>query len=204
MYSTERFVTSDNLFINRTNKYLARQVRYLFDEQQLDIFANLDWIAFTIGDARRKTMGNLHFVFRVNNNIDYSILYESPYYVENYVYLDKELDKHCLVFKPPINNINHFIKGEYSKMYNDVQLDDLFEKSVLNPTTGTDCYTDIYSVLTKIPEYEQTFKNNVLKMFNTEAVNVDEYDFPPLLNEEVLFYEENKEFVKQYKNDRCS
>lgn len=119
------------------------------------------------------------------------------YYVDEYP-MNMEKDYMIVLSLPEEfeKSYQHFLKGEYSKMYTKPQLEKIKIKQILNGNiNGT------YLVLTKnamaYDEYCQViqiiYKSN--RFPNKE--DVEEFDIPPRINQEVFNFKNNIEWVKQ-------
>lgn len=119
------------------------------------------------------------------------------YYVDEYP-MNMEKDYMIVLSLPEEfeKSYQHFLKGEYSKMYTKPQLEKIKIKQILNGNiNGT------YLVLTKnamaYDEYCQViqiiYKSN--RFPNKE--DVEEFDIPPRINQEVFNFRNNIEWVKQ-------
>lgn len=119
------------------------------------------------------------------------------YYIDEYP-MNMEKDYMIVLSLPEEfeKSYQHFLKGEYSKMYTKPQLEKIKIKQILNGNiNGT------YLVLTKnamaYDEYCQViqiiYKSN--RFPNKE--DVEEFDIPPRINQEVFNFKNNIEWVKQ-------
>jgi len=152
---------------------------------------------FTIGDMIFSDSLN-DFIFMVVStvNLNYfndllQYLEKQPYYISDYILSIKE-NTHVIVFKNPMPEIiDPFLKGDYSKMYTQEEIERFFIKLV--KIKNIEYYTDVYSILTKREEYKTKFEEILGLDFNTSITLDDnrEFDYPPLLAEEVLNTKEN-------------
>lgn len=113
-------------------------------------------------------------------------------YVTDYCYdSNKTGHLHVIVFKLPYpDKFNYFIKGLYSKMYSEKEIDQWIVKYIKK--NKKDYKTDQYCVLSHDEEYFPVFKDIVKEEFGTILTDNDigmEYDFPPQLNKEILRYD---------------
>ena len=119
------------------------------------------------------------------------------YYVDEYP-ANLE-DKYMVVLSVPEefqSSYQHFLKGEYSKMYSKPQLEKIKIRQILNGNiNGT------YLVLTKNQvAYEEYCKilNTIYKTDHYPPIEeVKEFDIPPRINQEVFNFKNNIEWVKQ-------
>ena len=119
------------------------------------------------------------------------------YYVDEYP-LNLE-DKYIAVLSVPEEfqeSYQHFLKGQYSKMYTKSQLERIKVRQILNGNiNGT------YLVLTKNPaayeEYCQVIKALYKSSHYPDKKDVEEFDIPPRINQEVFNFKNNIEWVKQ-------
>lgn len=90
----------------------------------------------------------------------------------------------------------HFLKGEYSKMYTKPQLEKIKIRPILNGELN-----ETYLVLTKDPlAYDDYCKviQIIYKSTNfPDKKDVQEFDIPPRINQEVFNFRNNIEWVKQ-------
>ncbi len=87
----------------------------------------------------------------------------------------------------------HFMKGEYSKMYSKRQLSELKIPSIINGNIS-----DVYCVLTRNKMALNSYKVAVKNAYDVSIVTEDpeEYDIPPRLRREFLNAIGNEDFVK--------
>lgn len=119
------------------------------------------------------------------------------YYVDEYP-LNLE-DKYMMVLGVPEefqSSYQHFLKGEYSKMYSKLQLEKIKIRQILNGNiNGT------YLVLTKnhaaYEEYCQVIQAIYKSNNFPDKKDVQEFDIPPRINQEVFNFKNNIEWVKQ-------
>lgn len=194
-------IKGDSIYINRTFKYIAPLLR-LYGKELINLFNSLFIKGIAIGDANfSDEIGtNLHIVFSYKNSkvtgklLD--LVKSKDYYVDDYIFsLDHYL--YCLVLKSPVDVTGKFINGEYSKLYSKDIIDKVFRRTYKEG--NIERYTEVYSILTKRLEYDNTFLRKVLHDFNISEREVNsvidkehdyEYDYPPILGEEVLNYDE--------------
>ena len=193
MYNRNKLILNneDNLY-NRTSKYLLPQFKLIFNPQEMQIISSLKWITSAVYDEAYPLpfSNNLYSVFDSDTELDYTELRTNEYYVTDYPYIDTELNKHVLVMRLPIDNsVYHFVRGNYSMMYTQEEVDLLFPKKTF--INGIEYYSEVYSVLTKRDDYLEIFKNKIREEFNTDHVaeKLDEYDYPPFTENEVLNYQ---------------
>ena len=197
MYNKNATINLSNsgVYRNRTLKYIAPILRS-YDKEFIKHINRLSIRGFTIGDMiySNSLSDNIYlFVSRLNyralfNTLSY--LRDKNYYVDNFIINLKD-HIHCIVIKNPRPKaIDYFLKGEYSKMYSQVDIDRFFLKSVVK--NGVERYTDVYSILTRRPEFDNVFLETVNKDFDTDldSLNTSEYDYPPIIAEEVINLQE--------------
>lgn len=119
------------------------------------------------------------------------------YYVDEYP-LNLE-DKYMVVLSVPEEfekSYQYFLKGEYSKMYTKPQLEKIKIRPILNGELN-----ETYLVLTKDPlAYDDYCKviQIIYKSTNfPDKKDVQEFDIPPRINQEVFNFRNNIEWVKQ-------
>lgn len=190
MYSRNRLnLNNEESLYNRTSKYLLPQFKLIFNANEMQVISGLKWITSAIYDeAYPLPFGNnLYCVFDADTELDYSILRKNKYYVADYPFVDFELNKHVLVVKLPIkHSVSNFLIGQYSMIYEQETIDELFVKKMF--VDGIEYYADIYSILTRRDDYNELFKLKIKEEFNTDTLptEIGEYDFPPMMENEVL------------------
>ena len=182
---------NEDVMYNKTSKYLLPQMKYIFTPNEMQYVSNIDWITCAIYDEKYNVPfdNNIYCVFSANTELDYSILKENQYYVDDYPFIDDKLDKHVIVFTLPVKCMYHFVRGNYSKMYTREEINDLFPEKMYN--NNIEYFTDVFSILTKREDYIELFKDKIAEEFNTTTVpenKIKEYDFPPLMENEILNY----------------
>ena len=119
------------------------------------------------------------------------------YYVDEYP-LNLE-DKYVVVLSIPEEfqgSYQYFLKGQYSKMYTKSQLERIKIRQILNGDLNK-----TYLVLTKNPaayeEYCQVIKTLYKSEHYPDKKDVEEFDIPPRINQEVFNFKNNIEWVKK-------
>lgn len=213
LYRTEQEIEIKEgaVFINRTRQYLAPAVK-LYGEEFITKYKSLAGMGVGIGVGEVDLNNNIYFLFDVNGRLRYntyidkkgskinfvftlSYLREQPYFVKDYPF-DSGLygNKHMIVLKNPVNNLDEFLKGNYSKMYTKEIINKVFDDTKLS--NGKKVKNDVKMILEKNKSYQNTFISNLNKEFKT-TIKLDdltdrEYDFPPCLNNEVFNYKWQK------------
>lgn len=96
-----------------------------------------------------------------------------------------------LIINLPHDVIDLFLKGAYSKMFSEETIEKCFSKKKRN-AKGVDEYTAVYEILTKKESGKIKFKNKIASDFSysdVEELVLDEYDYPPVLSQEVYNYD---------------
>lgn len=119
-----------------------------------------------------------------------------PSYNLDYEYDDFEGNKHMLVFNIPENYqgiIEKFIEGKYSQLYDRDDVDRLISKTIKDERNkNIDLTNDSYFILTRNPAFREKFKKQLKQDFRYTGGDIlhdAEYDYPPILGEEVFNYE---------------
>ena len=190
-------------YYNRTFKFLGPQINRILSEGQLRLFDQIECITFAIYDENNPVDEfALHYIFKPEA-INYSILTKTEYYIRDYP-INEEL--HCIVYRFPIDNIKEFILGDYTKMYTQQEIEELFI-STIEDESGIEYFSEVYSILVGMEEYTETFIDKINEEFDTDIAITDlkkkELDYPPLLSQEVIDYtymgksNELKDFILQ-------
>jgi len=207
-------IQSGKLYENRTWIYLYPSLKY-YGDNLMNHLSSFIKLAVGIGDSNLKVEGNCIFILvdtsiklssdldRLNYQRNFSKFLDwvryQYYYVTDYVYdnLDKS-EKHMIVLKVPLqldSSYVHFVKGEYSEMYNKEQLNKLF--NVMNNVSNNPSIAKrnervsyARKVLTKDKKYLPLFVDKVNKDFGTDITLSDykdvELDYPINLEEEIF------------------
>lgn len=99
------------------------------------------------------------------------IVRKSIHYVDDYPF-DMQRKQHVTVFRVPpsyTDTYDHFISGEFSRMYNEFTLERIGIKQVLRSGKPN----LVYQILTRKAEYRQVFQDKINRMFNTTVVLED-------------------------------
>jgi len=104
--------------------------------------------------------------------------------------------EYVLVFKIPEEyqqSYEHFLKGEYSKMYSKKQITELKIPQIVNGNIN-----DIYCILTKNKMAMDSYKRVIKEVYGTTDVteDPDEYDIPPRIRKEFLNALGSEDFIK--------
>lgn len=98
--------------------------------------------------------------------------------------------QHMFVFKFPFTEAyQKFLEGKYSQMYTPQQVNSFIPKSYYGPD-GVLQFTEVYSIITKRSAYFEEFQSKIYDDFGIYIPedDRDEYDYPPLINEESFNY----------------
>lgn len=119
------------------------------------------------------------------------------YYVDEYP-LNLE-DKYMVVLGVPEEfekSYQYFLKGEYSKMYTKPQLEKIKIRPILNGELN-----ETYLVLTKDPLAYDDYCKVIQIIYKSnnfpDKKDVQEFDIPPRINQEVFNFRNNIEWIKQ-------
>lgn len=192
---------SDNPIIsNRTMRYLSPILHTYPVVFQSELNKNKFNLAVCDVDYYKSTkkqfQSYLFLQFRTNQKL-IDCCRQIRYYVDEYP-LNLE-DKYVVVLSVPEEfekSYQHFLMGQYSKMYSKSQLEKIKVRQILNGNiNGT------YLVLTKNPaayeEYCQVIKALYKSSHYPDKENVEEFDIPPRINQEVINFKNNIEWVKE-------
>lgn len=190
-------LVSKGVYKNKTLRYIVPTLKS-YGKEFVEKLSKLSYRGFTIGDLNYSdSLSDYIFcIVSINNYkafnelLDY--LENKDYYVTDYIYsLTNKL--HCIVLKNPRPEvIDNFLAGKYSKMYSEEEINRFFLKTVT--IKGVEHYTEVYAILTKRPEYQNKFIENIYKDFGTQLDLVSEdmeLDYPPIQSEEILNLEED-------------
>jgi len=221
MYYTNEIISPDDYVMNKTRLYLVQQLQHygeqfveFFTKNNITTFAIQDY-GFNITEESRKIDSNVYIVFDVNgkkkagNYIDVQssrIVFQNtlqyyqnhPAYVTDYCYDSNRTGHlHVIVVKLPFpEKMKLFLKGAYSKMYSQTELQNWFVKEITekvmieNKLLSVKKITNQWGVLTKHPDYKKEFIETISNEFGTKLdvndVNDHEFDISPKLNKEIL------------------
>ena len=215
----EETVTKDIEVINQTRKYLIPQFKqYGMDLIEkirgLNIKGTfLQDYGVNITPKAREIKPEIYFLFDVNGPLTYGhyndiklgrlqfmkaleYFREKDYYKIDYPFdSNKDGHLHVVVLQlPKPETLEPFLKGLYSKMYTDKQIKDWIPEKIklIEDNKEVYKYTNAYQVLTRVPEYFETFKEKTVEEFGIKESSIDpkaEYDFPPYMSNEILRYE---------------
>lgn len=218
MYYTKKSINQPKeLIVNQTRKYLVQQLISYGTEFMANLRRN-NILVYAIQDyGIHKTEGSrkiepfIYMLFDVNGHKKYGnylnvhrgrvefaksleFFQNHSSYVNDYCYDSNKIGHlHAIVVKLPfVEKFNYFMKGEYSKMYSEEELDTYVIKSITKKEKNEikTYITDQYSVLSHNSDYYPIFKEQVYQEFGTklgEDTSV-EYDFPPHFYNEILRY----------------
>lgn len=181
--SAEQFKVSRG-YINRTRIYLYPSIvtlkSYLSLKALKDNFLCCSYQdqSIVLYYDRKNTLG-IHTALKV--------LKDNNEYVKDYMHNE---NVYAIVISPELN-YNAFEEGDYTGIYS---------QEMLKKSFTSDSKTK--QVLTKDPSYKQYFVDMLNEWFNTKhsidnlelrddgsRVEIQQYDFPPCLNQEILNYE---------------
>jgi len=210
-YNNEKrlIVRKGSLFKNRTLHYLAPSLKLYGDEFVLK-YKTLACMGTGLGNVTLDG-NNFYSVFDVNGKIKYdtyldkkegrihftyilSWLKDQPYYVKDFPF-DSGMKgyQHMIVLKiPDCVNMDAFLQGSYSNIYEKTILDKLYP-SHITLQNGQKINNITKLILTKDQNYKRDFLEKTNTEFNTTlSINdIDsnfELDFPPLLINEIFNY----------------
>jgi hypothetical protein len=186
-------IEAGKIFVNKTWKYLLPVTRHYGPTFRAK-FGNVWKLVVGIGDAFYDTKGKrCLFILidrkwypeKVKNTLDW--VKNQSYYVDDYPFDDIAKGRqHMIVIEFPekyINSYHNFLKGEYSKMFNDRDVDRFFKDQIIK---------DAYYVLTRTTKAYDKFIKNVKLSFESEVTHNDlresELDFPPEPEKEIFNY----------------
>lgn len=213
-------IHTGKLYKNKTLKYLYPSLKF-YGEDLTDNLRNLVKLAVGIGDTNDYTEEqNIYILLDTKpimnkdyNVVSYSIKLQTflewfrlqKYYVKDYIVRVKnEGDKHMIVIRVPntlCTAFNNFIKGKYSKMYSNTQIEFYFGDRVIQDKDVEEIINKelrgIRGVLTKDKTSMREHIVRVNKDFNTnikleEVFEVFECDYPLRLSEEIFNYEKKE------------
>lgn len=199
-------------YYNKTAKYLVPILNSFDNPFKVQYKkARKSLVCTAIGDilydvAKRKTHKYcLFFVYNINGEYkdnEYIDIHKSRqdlnsyieyvrtrhFYLDDYIFVVNKY--HCVVLSIPDvykDSLDFFLNSQYSLMYDNHQLQECLIKSTSNAS-------NIYSVLTKQPEYKKIFEQKLNEYFNTSiAIDDDrEFDLPVKLDNEILNYDGRK------------
>jgi len=209
-------IQNGKLYENRTWKYLYPCLKH-YGTDLNKYLASFLKLAVGLGDSNREENANsIYILFDTDLPLntgkarqDYKdkfakfldwVSYQ-PYYVVDYIY---DTNMHMLVLTIPEEHdmsYFHFVKGEYSKMYNPKSITNYFKYiSVSNKELElkhNNKLKEVKNVFSKNKKYIQTFVDIVNKRFNTtveaEYFQEAELDFPLEKKEEIFNYKQGEQ-----------
>lgn len=180
-------------YVNRTKIYLYPAIVTLKSYPQLKVLrenflcCSFNKDSIVLYYDRKNTLA-LHTVI--------SSLKENKEYIKDFMHNE---NVYAIVVAPELN-YGAFEDGSYTDIYNDV---------ILKRTFTSDSKTR--QVLTKDPSYKQIFVDMLNEWFNTRhtiqalesrddgsTVELQQYDLPPCLNQEIINYEETESIAGGY------
>lgn len=192
-----------NMVRNKTSRFLLPCMRY-HGKKFLDLLSKTKIESCGINDYLRTGVSipeNPYLYILINkktcinsfNRLLEYLQYED-YFIEDYPVAEDPMDLtyHMIVLKVPAQfekSYQHFLNGEYSKMYNQEQLKSCFYNSK-NKVRENDL-----KILLKDSSSKENFINILKETFNInylpETLEFDEHELPITLNldKEVYFYE---------------
>lgn len=216
-YTKKSIITPKEIIVNQTRKYLVQQLITYGVEFMANLRKN-NILVYAIQDyGINKTEGSrkiepfVYMLFDVNGHKKYGnylnvhnsrnefakslqFFQKHSSYITDYCYdSNKTGHYHVVVVKLPfVEKFHYFMKGEYSKMYSEQEIDQWFIKNIVKKENKKEVsyLTDQYSVLSHNSDYYEIFKQQVYEEFGTilDGDKTVEYDFPPHFNNEILRY----------------
>lgn len=215
---SEKTLTKDIEVVNQTRKYLIPQFKHygleLIDKiRKLNIKGTfIQDYGVNITPSAREIKPEIYFLFDVNGPLTYGhyndikasrleFMQTLQYFKKLNCYtIDYPFDSnrdghfHVVVLKlPEPTTLEPFLKGNYSKMYSSKQIEEWIPEKIKIIEDGQEVYryTNAFQVLTRVPDYFETFKQKAVEEFGSRESAVDpkaEYDFPPYMPNEILRY----------------
>lgn len=211
-------IKKNTIYENRTYKYLYPTLK-CYGEDLVEHLKRFFKLGVGIGDdiLNESTINNIFILFDIEpplgSNIDYKTYRDNfntflnwiryqKYYVKDYIYKDQNLgEKQMLVLKLPLTiyQFSNFIYGHYSEIFSYEEMNNYF-KPVQIPNKKVESIVNnrlknTVDILTKNPEYIQTFVNIVNKDFGTNLIKEDyidrELDYPIRHQDEIFNYKTN-------------
>jgi hypothetical protein len=190
----EEIKIKDDVYLNRTAMYLLPLMKAYGDE----FLKNFSKVistpkAFGIDDYKGPHYDNaLYALFKPNEHfLTIEKIRNHEAYLDDYVFSDPKYQ--VLVVRLPREVIVNFLEGNYSKIINKVEIEKFYKKKVRK--NGKENYTKVYSVVKKLPHQRQAFINEVWEDFksNIEGSVIEEYDYPPILSQEIFNYDKKRD-----------
>lgn len=202
------------IYQNKTLKYLFNTTK-TYGSKFISLINKCHKMAVCVGDINHG-IGNLYILFDTNGAKQYdfykdivearsnlinfiSFVKEKEYFIDEYIYGDPVFDTyHMVVLKLPVINLETFINGEYSNLFSEEEINNFFKKVIIK--NDLEVENDVYSVLVKNPTYKTIFSKIVEEDFRVKTLDFKEYDYPPLLHQEIFGFERrNKEHFRTYR-----
>jgi len=186
----ETIEISDEVYLNRTATYLLPLLK-AYGPDFLKVYSKIISVprAFAIDDTKGPHYENaLYSVFKPSEHFSaIEELRSHEAYLDDYVYTNPNF--HVIVIRLPRHVIAPFLEGNYSKLVNNVEVEKFYKKMIRK--NMKEQYTKVYSVVKKLPHQRQKFIQQVWEDFgsNIEGSHIEEYDYPPILGQEILNYE---------------
>jgi len=182
--------------MNKTKKYLSHLLKlygnefviklsslYTINVYLKDLRYNVnykDCIVYIFDINGRKIYDKYENIDKARSHFYHVLSYFKNHksYVDDYPY-SKDSTWHCVVFKLPKPVEDLFLKGKYSKIYNEKEIEMCFSKK-----------SSIKDILLRDNSYKPKYLQLLNSTFNTtlsleEIVHHEEFDIPPKLIEEV-------------------
>ena len=217
-------VVDGKLYLNRTWKYIYPALR-VYGFQPISYLNELIKQGVGISDINFEDDNDIPKIFilvqtkplkatgpivkdydmKVSRFFEY--IRKQEYYVDDYLYgMGSKCCSHMVVIKFPENFkevFRHFMKGEYSQMYNSELIKKYFPLATLSNTKNITISNtlgenlEIHGVLNKTPQFRSNFISKVNKDFGLELTedefNIDmELDYLPLLEEELFNFKKEQ------------
>jgi hypothetical protein len=190
MYKIENIKISNKLYINRTATYLLPLMK-AYDDEFAKLFTRVvsNPIAFGIDDHKGPHYENcLYSLFIPNENFHLiEKMEEYPQFKDHYVFNDSKY--HMLVVELPRDVMGNFLEGNYSMLLSKDEIEKFYKKKIRK--NRRDKYTKVYSTVTKLPARKIEFIEELLEDFGhaPHDSEIHEYDYPPILNQEIFNYD---------------
>lgn len=209
------------LYVNKTWRFLAPSLKYYGEEfvQKFNVVMKLAvGIHDTLLDGSKISEDNNIYVLvdrhaKPKEYVDFlNYVQSKSYYVDSYSF-DEIINprKMMIILKIPqelSKAYYHFLKGEYSRMYNSKELNELYNNVLSGKTTNQQSYID-YEVLSKTGSnskklFVETIKNEFGHGIDIseETLNSIEWEIPLKKREEIFNYQENTTIFFNEKVDK--
>jgi hypothetical protein len=128
--------------------------------------------------------------YRVNT-IEFVKKFQALNVIKDFYPFNGDMDTNFWIITIPVpeifqDSMYNFLKGNYSKIYTPVQLNNYIKKHII--VGNQKAKNDTYQILSKDPEYVEYFEKNLIREFRLKKdFKVDEnieLDIPPILGNE--------------------